>query len=102
MTSTAQRLATLSGLSGTSAGAHLLAIRRAGVTAGQILMSRSGLGFGSALQHLMASLSVDQPTVPVCGGSSGRGRIVRIDRVTKPLRKTKQQRQNEQIFMLLL
>lgn len=99
MTTTAQRLATLSGLTGASAGAHLLAIRLAGVAAGQMLVSRSGLAVGSALEHLMATAADVQPIHHARWGSGGRSRIVR-ERL--PLGKTKQQRQNEQIFLLLM
>lgn len=49
----AERLAALSGLSGVSAGAHLLAIRISGSMAGQILVSRSTLSTGSASDHLL-------------------------------------------------
>lgn len=55
------RLALLSGLSGVSAGAHLLAIRLAGSTAGQMLLSRSSLPEASAAQHLLD----DGAVVPV-------------------------------------
>ena len=58
---TSQRLAFLSGLSGVSAGSHLLAIRRSGVTAGQMLVSRSALSSASALQHLLNDEAVDLP-----------------------------------------
>lgn len=61
MTTTAQRLTTLSGLSGVSAAAHLIAIKQSGTTAGAMLVSRSGLGTGSALDHLMAGGVVVQP-----------------------------------------
>lgn len=55
MTTAAERLAALSGLSGVSAGAHLLAIRISGSMAGQILVSRSTLSTGSASDHLLDS-----------------------------------------------
>lgn len=51
---TGQRLVQLSGLSGVTAGQHLLAIRLAGLTTGAMLASRSGLGTGSAMAHLLA------------------------------------------------
>lgn len=64
----AQRLAYLSGLTGVSAGAHLLAIRLAGVNAGAMLVSRSGLPSGTAMQHLLADLAVDLPDSPMSRG----------------------------------
>lgn len=53
MTTTSQRLTTLSGLSGVSAAEHLKAIKQSGATAGQMLVSRSSLSVASAIQHLM-------------------------------------------------
>lgn len=50
---TSERLVFLSGLSGVSAGAHLYAIRQSGLTAGQILVSRSSLSSATAEQHLL-------------------------------------------------
>ena len=57
----AQRLAHLSGLTGVSAGAHLLAIRLGGTSAGAMLVSRSGLPSGTAEQHLLADSVVTLP-----------------------------------------
>lgn len=53
MPTAAARLVELSGLSGVSAGAHLLAIG-SGSTSGQILVSESPLGTATASEHLMA------------------------------------------------
>lgn len=53
MTTTAQRLAFLSGMSGVSAAEHLKAIKQSGTTSGQMLVSRSSLSVASAIQHLM-------------------------------------------------
>lgn len=53
MTTAAQRLVQLSGLSGVSAGTHLLSIRLSGSTAGTMLVSRSSLPTGSAALHLL-------------------------------------------------
>jgi hypothetical protein len=50
---TSERLVFLSGLSGVSAGAHLYSLRQSGVTAGQILVSRSSLSTATAEQHLL-------------------------------------------------
>jgi hypothetical protein len=59
-----QRLVYLSGLSGVSAGAHLLAIRQSGATAGQILVSRSTLPTASAAQHLLDDGVILAPVNP--------------------------------------
>lgn len=48
-----ERLVFLSGLSGVSAGAHLYSIRQSGISAGQILVSRSNLSTATAGQHLL-------------------------------------------------
>ena len=53
MTTAAERLVALSGLSGVSAGTHLLAIGT-GATAAQILVSESPLVTATAAEHLMA------------------------------------------------
>jgi hypothetical protein len=53
MTTAAERLVTLSGLSGVSAAQHLLAIKLSGSTAGQMLVSRSTLGSATAAAHLL-------------------------------------------------
>jgi hypothetical protein len=52
----------LSGLAGVSAGAHLYAIRQAGATAGQILVSRSSLLSASAAAHLFDAGTDVTPT----------------------------------------
>ena len=50
---TGARLASLSGLSGVSAGQHLIAIKQSGATSGEMLVSRSSLMTGTAMDHLM-------------------------------------------------
>ena len=57
----AQRLTYLSGLTGVSAGAHLMAIRLGGTSAGAMLVSRSGLPSGTAMQHLLSDVAIDLP-----------------------------------------
>jgi hypothetical protein len=51
---TGQRLVSLSGLTGVSAGAHLVALGSTGSTAGELLVDASTLSTGSAIQHLLA------------------------------------------------
>lgn len=106
MTTTAQRLASLSGLAGVSAGAHLLAIRQAGAQAGPMLVSRSGLGVASALQHLLAALVV--PSDDFETESSGGGHVSLSDWLgaarprpssQRPLRNLRRRRTEE--FLLL-
>jgi hypothetical protein len=53
MSTTSVRLVSLSGLSGVSAKAHLMALA-AGSTTGARLVARSGLTTGTAMEHLMA------------------------------------------------
>lgn len=65
MSTTGQRLAALSGLSGGSAAVHLRALA-SGLTAADLLVARSGLGTGSAMQHLMAEGATGAP-VPRSG-----------------------------------
>ena len=52
MTTAAERLVFLSGLSGVSAGQHLLALA-SGSTSGAILVNYSGLPTGTAAEHLL-------------------------------------------------
>ena len=63
-----ERLVFLSGLSGVTAGAHLLAIRQSGSTSGQILVSRSSLSVATAAQHLLDGGGVVQSDNPVFVG----------------------------------
>lgn len=58
---TGQRLVALSGLTGVSAAQHLLAIRVSGANAGEILVSRSALATGSAMDHLLSDVSPPEP-----------------------------------------
>jgi hypothetical protein len=67
---TGARLVSLSGLSGVSAAAHLLAIRLSGATAGAMLVSRSTLGSASALEHLLDGGEKKRPE----GDGAGRAR----------------------------
>lgn len=69
MTTAALRLVELSGLSGVSAGVHLLAIRVSGGTAGTILVSRSTLVTGTAAAHLLDGGTA--PVTPPTGGGGG-------------------------------
>jgi hypothetical protein len=52
MSTTGARMVALSGLSGVSAKAHLMALA-AGSTTGARLVARSGLATGTAMDHLM-------------------------------------------------
>lgn len=73
MTTASARLVELSGLSGVSAGAHLLAIKLSGSNAGAMLVSRSSLPTATAAQHLLDGGGVTPPTPDGGGGSSGGG-----------------------------
>lgn len=77
MTTTAQRLATLSGLSGVSAAAHLIAIKQSGATAGSMLASRSGIGTGSAAQHLLDAGVAHNVAISLNDSASGSDGISR-------------------------
>ena len=52
---TGARLVQLSGLSGVSAATHLIAIKQSGSNAGDMLVSRSGLTTGTAMEHLISN-----------------------------------------------
>lgn len=75
MTTAASRLVSLSGLSGVSAGQHLVSISLAGVTSGARLVSRSGLPTGTAAAHLLAG---GGPSPSLLGGP---GFIVNVGRM---------------------
>ena len=69
MTTTAQHLASLSGLPpGSAARAHLVQVAGAAGQAGALLVLRSGLPTGTALQHLLAIHLVDFVSAPAGAG----------------------------------
>lgn len=74
MSTTGQRLAALSGLSGGSAAVHLRALA-SGLTAADLLVARSGLGTGSAMQHLMAEGAFAAPAPLVLPSRAPRRRV---------------------------
>ena len=79
MTTARARLVELSGLSGVSAGQHLVSISLAGVTSGARLVSRSGLATGTAAEHLLAGGGpTPGPTPSLLGGP---GFIVNVGRM---------------------
>lgn len=63
-----ERLAALSGMSGVTAGSHMYAISVSGLSAGDILVSRSSLASATAAQHLLSDSAAIDPYAPHCRG----------------------------------
>jgi hypothetical protein len=96
MSTAAARLVELSGLSGVSAGAHLLAIGT-GLTAAALLLSGSPLGTATAGQHLMADRgSIAPPTQEYNGGQ-----VVAFSPFFDPQLLAEQRRQKDEDALML-